>query len=188
MSNKKAKQARQARKMAGNANDKINPAQNWESKPWREYSEQQRVELAQAGIKTEADYLRIIRDGVRSEDTNDIYWWLISYGVGFYRSESEFVQAIAWRLCGIERDPERKALTGGDRTADLSHMRMAYAWNLKQGDKYFASPYSFSTPEGRAWLIGFLREYGITTLVVDTVDTGVFDIKDAIIIDLERAA
>jgi hypothetical protein len=188
MSNKKAKQARQAQKRAGIVNHKKHPASTWTLVPWSDYSEQQRDELKEAGISNEADYLRVLRDGVRSDETNDFYWWLTNYGVGFYRDESEFIQAIARRLGSIERDPVKKAATQGRTSGDLSHMRSVYAWNLKRGDRYFASPYSFHTPEGRTWLVRYLRDVGVTTLVVDTVDTGDFDIKDAIIIDLAKAA
>jgi hypothetical protein len=95
---------------------------------------------------------------------------------------------MAWRLGSIERDLTRKASTRGAATGDLSRMKTVYQWNLKRGDKYVASPYSFYTPAGRAWLVRFLLDAGVTNLIVDTVDTGNFDINDTIMIDLRLAA
>ena len=188
MSNKKAKQARQAQRKMGGGNHKNHMFPTWNHKPWSDYTDHELGELKAAGISSEADYLRVMRDGVRSDETNDFYRWVTHYGVGFYRDESEFIQAIARRLGSIERDESRRISTRGPATGDLSRMRTVYAWNLKRGDRYFASPYSFHTPEGRTWLVRYLRDVGVTTLVVDTVDTGDFDIKDAIIIDLAEAA
>ncbi|MFM6981233.1 MAG: hypothetical protein ACKOWP_00450 [Microbacteriaceae bacterium] len=188
MSNRKAKQARQALKKTLGELHQAHPTPTWEAKSWSEYTDQQRAEMNAAGIRTEDDYQRVLQSGVRSDETNDFYWWLTNYGVGFYRTEGEFVKALGRRLGKIELDPIKKAATRGALRGDLSRMRTVYAWNLKRGDRYFASPYGFRSPEGRAWLVRLLKDAGVTMLAVDTVDTGIFDINDAVFIDLDEAA
>ena len=132
--------------------------------------------------------MRVKYQGVRSGETNDLFWWLTNYGVGFYRNDGEMIEAVARRLGLIERDPFMREMSRQPGTLDTSRMKHVYAWNLNKRDRYFASPYSFFTPEGRMWLVETLRRAGITHLAVDTVDTGDFDINDAIIIDLAEAA
>jgi hypothetical protein len=190
MSNKKAKQARKAQLKArvGTVRGHLSP--HWKFKPWSEYNEQESRELKGAGITNEADYLRILRDGVRSEETDDFLWWAANYGIGFCRNEVELAQAIAWRFASIERDPLRKSMSQGAPSGDLSRMKVLYAWNLERGDRYVASPYSFYTPEGRAWLARYLKAIGFTTLVIDPEDRteGEFDLRDGIVVHLAEAA
>lgn len=190
MSNKKAKRARQAERQTTGGKHKwpLPQSQTWVSKEWSEYSDDERDQLSAAGIKTEQDFMRVKSDGVRSAETDDFFFWVTNFGVGFYENDTEFVEAVARRLGRIEMNSDLRLLPAAGEGIDETNMHKIYAWNLKRGDRYFASPYSFLIPEGRIWLIRALKRYGISHLAIDTETEGVFDINDTVIIDLSEAA
>lgn len=190
MSNKKSKQARQAQRQAngGIYQVKSTPHPTWVSKVWFEYSDDERAQLSAAGIKTERDFLRVRNSGVRSAETNDFFLWVTTFGVGFYKNDSELIDAVARRLGRIEMNEKLRPAPTASKKLDETDMNKIFAWNLKQGDRYFASPYSFLIPEGRIWLIRALKRYGITHFILDTNDIGDPDTNDMMLIDLSEAA